>query len=77
MRLLNNFSSAIATMSVAAVLSLLAGCQKPANDNPLFPLGEGRSWTYRIEISYDAPEPYVDRSTITMTNLGKVDLNGV
>ena len=77
MRLLNNFSSAIATMSVAAVLILLAGCQKPANDNPLFPLGEGRSWTYRIEISYDAPEPYVDRSTITMTNLGRVDLNGV
>ena len=65
-----------AMLAAIASFMLLAGCDKPANDNPLFPLAEGMRWTYRIEISYDAPEPYVDRSVITMSNLGKVDLNG-
>jgi hypothetical protein len=41
-------ASVIARVSAIAAMSLLGGCEKPANDNPLFPLGEGRSWTYRI-----------------------------
>ena len=77
MRTPKKLRDVLAMLGFAAALGLLAGCDKPANDNPLFPLGEGLSWTYRIEISHDAPEPYVDRSTITMTNLGRVDLNGV
>lgn len=77
MRTPKKLRDVLAMLGFAAALGLLAGCDKPANDNPLFPLGEGLSWTYRIEISYDEPEPYVDRSTITMTNLGRVDLNGV
>lgn len=76
MRPLKNLTGIVALLSALPALCLLAGCDKPANDNPLFPLAQGMSWTYRIEISYDAPEPYVDRSTITMTNLGRVDLNG-
>jgi hypothetical protein len=70
------FHRSSAMLAAVASFMLLAGCDKPANDNPLFPLAEGMRWTYRIEISYDAPEPYVDRSVITMSNLGKVDLNG-
>ena len=70
------FHRSSAMLAAIASFMLLAGCDKPANDNPLFPLAEGMRWTYRIEISYDAPEPYVDRSVITMSNLGKVDLNG-
>jgi hypothetical protein len=76
MRPLKNFTGVVALLITLPALCLLAGCEKPANDNPLFPLAQGMSWTYRIEISYDAPEPYVDKSTITMTNLGRVDLNG-
>ncbi len=76
MRPLKNLTGVVALLITLPALCLLAGCEKPANDNPLFPLAQGMSWTYRIEISYDAPEPYVDRSTITMTNLGRVDLNG-
>lgn len=76
MRPLKNLTGVVALLITLPALCLLAGCEKPANDNPLFPLVQGMSWTYRIEISYDAPEPYVDKSTITMTNLGRVDLNG-
>lgn len=76
MRPLKNLTGVVALLITLPALCLLAGCEKPANDNPLFPLAQGMSWTYRIEISYDAPEPYVDKSTITMTNLGRVDLNG-
>ena len=76
MRPLKNFTGVVALLITLPALCLLAGCEKPANDNPLFPLAQGMSWTYRIESSYDAPEPYVDKSTITMTNLGRVDLNG-
>ena len=68
---------AIFTVTLLSPILWVAGCDKPDNDNPLFPLAEGMRWTYRVEISYDAPEAYVDRSTIAMSNLGKVDLNGV
>jgi hypothetical protein len=77
MVLLKKCRPAVVAIAFLSPLLWLAGCDKPDNDNPLFPLAEGMRWTYRIEISYDAPEPYVDRSTITMSNLGKVDLNGV
>ena len=55
---------------------LLVGCSKPANENPFFPLQEGRSWTYKVEITYDDPDSRVDSSTLTLTNKGPVMLNG-
>ena len=57
-------------------LAVLTGCgQKPASENPFFPLAEGKRWTYKIETSFDDPEAHVDTSTLTLTNLGRVTLN--
>ena len=60
----------------AALLAMLGGCSKPAHDNPFFPLQEGRSWTYKIEIAYDDPDGHIDSSTLTLTNMGSMLLNG-
>lgn len=56
---------------------LLAGCnEKPATENPFFPLAEGKRWTYKVEITFDDPEGHVDTSTLTLSNLGRTVLNG-
>ena len=62
--------------ALLSALCLLAGCEKPSNENPFFPLEEGRSWTYKVEIAFDDPEAHVDTSTLTLTNMGRVELNG-
>ena len=55
---------------------LLVGCSKPERENPFFPLEEGRSWTYKVEIVYDDPDGRVDSSTLTLTNKGAGTING-
>lgn len=60
----------------ATLLVVLAGCgEKPASENPFFPLAEGKRWTYRVETTFDDPEGHVDVSTLTLTNMGRVTLN--
>lgn len=57
-------------------LSLLAGCDKPSDDHPFFPLEEGRSWTYKVEVTFDDPDGYVESSMLKLSNMGRVELNG-
>ena len=66
-----------ALLGALCLLPLLSGCEKPANDNPYFPLEAGRSWTYKVETTFDDPEGHVDTATLTLTNMGRVELNGV
>lgn len=61
---------------LVGLLVMLGGCGKPVHENPLFPLKEGRSWTYRIDIAYDDPDGHLDSSTLTLTNMGAMTLNG-
>lgn len=58
------------------MLCLLSACEKPAHENPFFPLESGRSWTYKVEIAFDDPDARVDSYSLTLTNKGPVELNG-
>ncbi len=58
------------------MMCLLAGCDKPAQDHPFFPLESGRSWTYKVEIAFDDPDAHLDSYLLTLTNRGRVELNG-
>ena len=54
----------------ACSLLTLTACDKPANDNPLFPLGAGKRWNYEIETVYDDPEGKTVKQKIEFHNLG-------
>lgn len=58
----------------ACSLLLLSGCDKPSNDNALFPLGAGKRWTYEIETVYDNPEGKTVKQKIEFHNLGSAAL---
>jgi hypothetical protein len=58
----------------ACSLLLLTACDKPANDNPLFPLGSEKRWTYEIETVYDNPEGKTIKQKIDFHNLGSAML---
>lgn len=55
-------------------LLVLSGCDKPTNDNDLFPLGAGKRWTYEIETVYDNPEGKTVKQKIEFHNLGSAAL---
>ncbi|MFN5445342.1 MAG: hypothetical protein ACK5AJ_01705 [bacterium] len=61
---------------VLVALSLLGGCEKPERENTYLPLAEGLRWVYKVEITFDDPESFVDTSTLTITNRGRHDING-
>ncbi|NQW67416.1 MAG: hypothetical protein HQ455_09385 [Burkholderiales bacterium] len=54
----------------ACSLLFLTACDKPVNDNPLFPLGAGKRWTYEVETVYDDPEGKTVKQTMAFHNLG-------
>lgn len=58
----------------ACSLLFLTACDKPANDNPLFPLGAGKRWTYEIETVYDNPEGKTVKQKMEFHNLGSASL---
>ena len=58
------------------LLCLVAGCEKPAQEHPFFPLESGKSWTYKVDIAFDDPDAHVDSYQLTLTNRGQVELNG-
>jgi hypothetical protein len=58
----------------ACSLLFLTACDKPANDNPLFPLGAGKRWTYEVETVYDNPEGKTVKQTMAFHNLGSASL---
>lgn len=55
-------------------LLLLTACDKPANDNDLFPLAAGHRWTYQVETVYDNPEGKTVNQTMEFHNLGSATL---
>ena len=55
-------------------LLLLTSCDKPANDNPLFPLAAGKRWTYQVETVYDNPEGKTVKQKMEFHNLGSATL---
>lgn len=60
---------------VACALAALSGCAAgPAEDDTLFPLREGRSWTYRVSTVVD--EAPTLRETLTLRNRGVDRIDG-
>lgn len=53
---------------------LLAGCGGPGGDTSLFPLEKGHHWTYRVATELE--NNTVQRENMTMSTLGRVDLDG-
>lgn len=63
-----HFSRARAALLAAAVLALLAGCKEPPGSS-LFPLEEGRRWTYRLSSEWENDTR--ERQTVVLSNLGR------
>lgn len=63
-----HFSRARAALLAAAVLALLAGCKEPPGSS-LFPLEEGRRWTYRLSSEWENDTR--ERETVVLSNLGR------
>lgn len=61
-------SRARAALLAAAVLALLAGCKEPPGSS-LFPLEEGRRWTYRLSSEWENDTR--ERETVVLSNLGR------
>jgi hypothetical protein len=63
------FSRPIAALLAAsAVLALLSGCKEPPGSS-LFPLEEGRRWTYRLSSEWENDTR--ERETVVLSNLGR------
>lgn len=61
-------------LCVLGLLSL-AACDKPVNENNLFPLVKGKSWTYQIETVYDDPDAKTVITTLEIHNSGSAELS--
>jgi hypothetical protein len=64
----------LTTLSLLALLSLSA-CDKPVQENPLFPLVQGKKWVYQVETTYDEPDAKTVSYTMEMSNLGSAELS--
>ena len=66
-------------MRLAALLSplmlLLAACGAAPGEDALFPLAEGRSWTYRVSTLIDEAEG-AQRETLVLANRGSDTIDG-
>lgn len=60
---------------VFALSLLLAACGSAPADDALFPLGEGRSWTYRVSTVIDEGES-TERETLVLANRGSDAIDG-
>jgi hypothetical protein len=56
-------------------LALLAACGEAPTDDELFPLGEGRRWTYRVSTLIDE-EGRTERETLVLANRGADRIDG-
>ena len=54
---------------------MIAGCGEAPRDDALFPLAEGRSWTYRVSTIVDEADGAA-RETITLSNRGADRIDG-
>ncbi len=54
---------------------MLAACGSAPADDALFPLGEGRSWTYRVSTVIDEAEA-TERETLVLANRGSDSIDG-
>ena len=67
-------------MRIAALLTtatlLLAACGAAPGDDALFPLAEGRSWTYRVSTQIDEADT-TERATLVLANRGSDTIDGV
>ena len=63
-------SALVITLSV-----VLAACGSAPADDALFPLGEGRSWTYRVSTVIDEAESS-ERETLVLANRGRDAIDG-
>ena len=57
-----------ALLAASAVLALLSGCKEPPGSS-LFPLEEGRRWTYRLSSEWENDTR--ERETVVLSNLGR------
>ena len=66
-------------MRIAALLTtatvLLAACGAAPSDDTLFPLAEGRSWTYRVSTQIDEADT-TERATLVLANRGSDTIDG-
>ena len=66
-------------MRIAALLSpvmlLLAACGNSPGDDALFPLAEGKRWTYRVSTVIDEAES-TQRETLVLANRGSDTIDG-
>jgi hypothetical protein len=62
-------------LSLLVPLALLAGCGATPSDDELFPLGGGRSWTYRVSTVIDEDE-HTERDTLMLANRGADAIDG-
>lgn len=66
--------AAVATLAVSA---MLAACgPAPAAGDSLFPLAEGRSWTYRVTTAPDDSAEPTRREQLTLHNRGSDSIDG-
>ena len=61
-------------MLLAALVALVA-CGEAPSDDELFPLGEGRQWTYRVSTVVDEEER-TQRETLVLANRGADRIDG-
>ena len=62
---------------VPAAASLLLGACRPAPaDDALFPLADGRRWTYRISTTIDGGDEAASRETLVLANRGSDSVDG-
>ena len=66
-------------MRIAALLTpvmlLLAACGSSPSDDTLFPLAEGKRWTYRVSTAIDEAES-TQRETLVLANRGSDTIDG-
>ena len=60
---------------VFSLILMLAACAASPADDALFPLGEGRSWTYRVSTVIDEAES-TERETLVLANRGSDAIDG-
>ena len=66
-------SRAASSLAVAAVV--LAACRSAPADDALFPLAEGRQWTYRVSTTIDEVTG-TERATLVLANRGEDRIDG-
>lgn len=59
-----------------ALLGVLAGCDRSPSGTAMFPLEEGRSWTYRVSTTFDDPALAPEHERLVLSARGSDTLKG-